>query len=134
MSTWGMPQVAAALPDATAAPTVEASAEQSTGPQDGTQGSADAGADKPKNPQEHGWAVKKEYDYTSFMKTSKELADEAAAQGSGDNGVEVGGWASNAAIYEWNEDFGDVGPAYPDLEKQLFGSETHVRAGIEFEK
>lgn len=114
-----MPDVAAALPHVSAAPTVKAGVEQSTAPQDEAQASAEAGTAKPKNPQEHGWAVKKEYDYSTFMKTSKELAevDAAAAQESGDGGVEVGGWASNAAVYEWNDEFGDVGPQHAELEK-----------------
>ena len=38
-----------------------------------------------------------------------------------------------AAVYEWNDEYGDVGPRFEELEKQLFGAENHVRAGINFE-
>jgi ATP-dependent RNA helicase DDX3X len=37
-----------------------------------------------------------------------------------------------AAIYEWNDEYGDVGPRFEELEKQLFGSENHVKTGINF--
>jgi ATP-dependent RNA helicase DDX3X len=47
-------------------------------------------------------------------------------------GLQDGDWLSNAAVYEWNEDYGEVGPAFPELEKQLFGSDLHVNAGINF--
>lgn len=92
---------------------------------------AETGAVPAKNPQEHGWVAKTDYDYTTYMKSTKELAE---AQASAEQGVDVGAWASNAAIYEWDDDFGDVGPRHPELEKQLFGSENHVRIGIKFDK
>lgn len=38
-----------------------------------------------------------------------------------------------AAVYEWNDEYGDVGPRFEELEKQLFGAKNHVRAGINFE-
>jgi ATP-dependent RNA helicase DDX3X len=101
-----------------------------------------------KTPQEHGWVAKQAYDYAVYSKSNKELAADrtGVVQGEGEGGQEpeadvgvggVGGlrlgeWASNAQIYEWNDDFGDVGPKFPELEKQLFGSENHVKAGIKF--
>lgn len=121
MAGWGMPEVAAALTEAApvAAPASLPTAEV---------------AATIKDPQQHGWVAKSEYDYSTYMKSGKELVAEAAAQEGVEAGVEVGGWASNAAIYEWNEEYGDVGPNHPELEKQLFGSENHVRVGIKFEK
>lgn len=41
--------------------------------------------------------------------------------------------ALQAAVYEWNDEFGDVGPRFEELENQLFGAENHVRAGVNFE-
>lgn len=82
-----------------------------------------------KNPQEAGWVKKEAYNYEAYNKSAKELIDENAANGVGDRE-----WASNAAKYEWNDDFGDVGPPFPELEQQLFGSEHHVKAGIDFSK
>ncbi|KAJ5124158.1 DEAD/DEAH box RNA helicase [Penicillium bovifimosum] len=38
-------------------------------------------------------------------------------------------WASVATRYEWNDDYGEIGPAVPELEKQLFGSDHVGRAG-----
>jgi len=43
--------------------------------------------------------------------------------------AEVPVWASNAVKYEWNDEYGDVGPAHPVLEKQLFKDRFIARAG-----
>lgn len=104
------------------------------------------------NPQEHGWVKKSSYDYTTYNKTTKELADERAAAPATDadatlegqeatsslsavGGLANGDWASNGAKYEWNEEYGDVGPRFADLEQQLFGKKNnHVRTGIKFDK
>ncbi|KAL4975182.1 P-loop containing nucleoside triphosphate hydrolase protein [Aspergillus desertorum] len=45
----------------------------------------------------------------------------------------VPGWAANAAKYEWNEEYGDVGPENPHLEDQLFRSEFINRTGLKIE-
>jgi hypothetical protein len=66
MSGWGMPEVAAALPEVAAA--AESSVLQSSEP-----------AETAKNPQEHGWVQKTGYDYNTYNKSTKELADAAAA-------------------------------------------------------
>lgn len=41
-----------------------------------------------------------------------------------------------AKVYQWDEDFGDVGPKIPDLELELFGDPQtrHERAGLDFSK
>jgi hypothetical protein len=36
-------------------------------------------------------------------------------------------------VYEWKEEYGDIGPRFEALEKELFGSEFHVRTGIKFD-
>jgi ATP-dependent RNA helicase DDX3X len=125
-------------------------------------GDAEAEAPRPsytpagitKTPGEHGWADKKDaaYDYATFSKSNRDLADAAAAREEAEGqasaeaeipvaepvgavgGLLPGQWSSNAAVYEWNEEYGDVGPAFADLEKQLFGSEFHVRQGIQFDQ
>ena len=38
-------------------------------------------------------------------------------------------WLSDAVRYEWSDDYGEVGPANPDLEQNLFYSEKLVKAG-----
>jgi ATP-dependent RNA helicase DDX3X len=114
-----------------------------------------------RTPQEHGWVEKQNYNYAEYNKSNKEISNQLAASrqtaAGGDNdhvvlgesaselpdshvdagavgGLQPGDWSSNAAVYEWQEEFGDVGPSFPALEKQLFGSEFHVRAGIDFDK
>ena len=117
MSGWGMPEVAEALPDVN----VHGATAVATVPETATAES--------KNPQEHGANA---IDYSVYVKSNN--PELAVAMGDGPLGVESGAWASNSAIYEWNDDFGDVGPEYPDLEKQLFGGEFRMRTGIEFKK
>jgi hypothetical protein len=38
-------------------------------------------------------------------------------------------WLSDAAIYAWDDDFGEIGEPNPELEKMLFDDETLQRAG-----
>ncbi|KAG9231263.1 putative ATP-dependent RNA helicase ded1 [Amylocarpus encephaloides] len=105
-----------------------------------------------KTPQEHGWVAKTGYNYTEYNKSNKQISEdielangennEAAATAAAGlietagavGGLKLGDWSGNAAVYEWSEEYGDIGPVFPALEKQLFGSEFHVKAGIEFEK
>jgi ATP-dependent RNA helicase DDX3X len=42
-------------------------------------------------------------------------------------------WLANAAIYEWNDDFGDVAPPNPELEKILYQDEYRVMVGKKIE-
>jgi ATP-dependent RNA helicase DDX3X len=86
-------------------------------------------AKESRNPQALGWAAKSAYDYDAYNKTTQQLRNEDEARGGNERS-----WASNAVRYEWNDEFGEIGPPLPELEKQLFGSEFHVRHGIEFEK
>lgn len=95
-----------------------------------------------KTPQEAGWTTKTHHDYELYGKSTKELSEMQAAQhetaASGQildpvGGLNEGGWASSAAVYVWDDEYGDVGPEFPELEKQLFGGD-HVRSGIAFEK
>jgi ATP-dependent RNA helicase DDX3X len=65
MSGWGMPEVAAALPEV--APAAESTDIQSS-----------ELAETAKNPQEHGWVQKTGYDYNTYNKSTKELAEAAA--------------------------------------------------------
>lgn len=38
-------------------------------------------------------------------------------------------WLSDAAVYQWDDEFGDVGEPNPELEKVLFDDEHLQRAG-----
>ena len=81
----------------------------------------------------HGWAKPVSYDYDAF--TAKVGAPQAGEgeEGVGDSHdiVISGGmlWASSARKYEWNEEYGDVGPEIPELEKELFAPEFRVKPG-----
>lgn len=70
-----------------------------------------------------GWAVKSPYDYRTYNTANGEN------QQASEQNDEAIGWASNANRYEWDEDFGDVGPPNPVLEAQLFGGDNVSRAG-----
>lgn len=133
MAPWGTTDMADALPEvAEAENPVETTEQLPT-----------------KTPQEHGWVQKQGYDYAQYNKTNKEIAEglatgeengeepvqtaeeETAAVG----GLRPGEWASNAAVYEFpHGEEGDVGPRFEMLEKQLFGSDLHVKSGIDFKK
>jgi hypothetical protein len=101
---------------------------------------APAGALPSMTPQEHGWGPKVEYRYEAYNKSSKDhqatlfTDGDEATEDIGVGGIARGDWASNAQVYEWDQDYGDVGPEHPELEKQLFGGENHVRSGVSFEK
>ncbi|EFY97090.1 DEAD-like helicases superfamily protein [Metarhizium robertsii] len=60
--------------------------------------------------------------------------DYSALNGDGSQAVEH--FDGSAPIYQWNDDFGDVGPKFEALELELFGDpETrHDRAGLDFSK
>ncbi len=126
MSTWVVDDMAAALPETN------------------TDAAPAASAPTQKNPQEHGWVAPTAYDYATYTKSSKELAEaqasfaNQASEGESEDinavgGLRQGDWANNAAVYEWSDEYGDVGPRHPELEKQLFGSVFHVRSGVQFE-
>lgn len=42
---------------------------------------------------------------------------------------EQGHYLAHSAVYEWADDYGDVGPEVPALEEQLFGGDFRVRQG-----
>ncbi|KAG5923370.1 hypothetical protein E4U42_004975 [Claviceps africana] len=65
------------------------------------------------------WVEREKTDYTAL--TVGEIPDQFDGQ---------------AKIYQWDEDYGDVGPAFPELELELFGDPKtrHERAGLDFSK
>jgi ATP-dependent RNA helicase DDX3X len=41
-------------------------------------------------------------------------------------------WLSDAAVYQWDDDFGEVGESQPELEKMLFADDNIQRRGGSF--
>lgn len=91
---------------------------------------------------EHGWAEPTGYDYSRYQQQRQgarpggDKAVEGDIQvGESASGIPVSpSWESGAVRYEWSDEFGEVGPAVPELEKILFGDEDHVRAGPNFDE
>lgn len=67
---------------------------------------------------EKGWAAPEQYDYARY---------------SAPNAIEHPEWASNAAKYEWKDEYGDVGPADPELEEMLFRNDLINRPGLKLD-
>ena len=95
-----------------------------------------------------GWVAPEDYNYEKYIHTTQEKPTEPTEFGTtvenvenGENGENGAGpedsapqWAANAAKYEWNDEYGDVGPKNPHLEEQLFRSEFINRTGLKIGK
>lgn len=80
---------------------------------------------------ERGWVAPEALDYDKYKFAPAEKLAE------GDESLQeepVPEWAANAAKYEWNDEYGDVGPKNPRLEEQLFRSEFINRTGLKIGK
>ena len=77
-----------------------------------------------KRARDGGWAPPTEFNYSAYNASTKE---ERAAVGEP-------AWASNATKYEWNDEYGDIGPPHPELEKMLFSNENQMKKGPNFDK
>src|SRR5271163_4384012 len=79
---------------------------------------------------EKGWVAPQAYDYETYNAPMGSSAAMAAATEAGQGPL----WGHNAVKYEWREEYGEVGPAIPELEDQLFRSEFLVRKGLKFDQ
>lgn len=77
---------------------------------------------------EQGWAQPEKYNYAAYNASTREELEAM------ESAFELSDWASNAAKYEWKDEFGDVGPPHPELEHQLFKEGTGTHSGILFSK
>ena len=77
---------------------------------------------------EQGWAEPEKYNYSAYNTASREEREAVEAE------LGLSDWASNAAKYEWKDEFGDIGPPHPELERQLFHEGTGTHSGILFQK
>ncbi|KEY68700.1 hypothetical protein S7711_00574 [Stachybotrys chartarum IBT 7711] len=73
--------------------------------------------------------------FAGWTEAHPEVAPEPFAVGQGFP-PDTDKWDGGARIYQWNDEFGDVGPKFPDLEVELFGDPAtrHDRAGLDFSK
>ncbi|KAK3071842.1 hypothetical protein LTR53_007904 [Teratosphaeriaceae sp. CCFEE 6253] len=65
----------------------------------------------------HGWGKSTPFDYEEFKRT----------------GGDSGKWGGQAAVYEWKDEYGDVGPEILELERELFGSEFKMKKGEHYD-
>ena len=91
--------------------------------------STNVDAEAVKRVQDAQWAKPSKYDYDTYNANPR---DQPMAPGEVEEGVPT--WAANATKYEWSDEFGDVGPEHPALEKLLFGDEHTMKKGGEFRK
>ena len=75
---------------------------------------------------EKGWAEPQGFDYMMYNAEGKARQEAEEAQGLD--------WQHSQPKYEWQEDYGEVGPAVPELEQILFRSEFLNRRGIKFDE
>ena len=86
------------------------------------------------------WMKPEKYDYKIFnasIREEREAAERGVAEREGggvDTTQDTPVWATNAVKYEWNDEYGDIGPAHPELEKQLFRNEHITRQGDKIHK
>lgn len=78
---------------------------------------ANGGAAGSGDQEEKQWTEKTAFDYEAMTKAPDDQQ-----------------WDGNARVYEWNEEYGDVGPEAPELEIDLFGplAERKERTGLDF--
>lgn len=75
---------------------------------------------------EKGWVAPQGYNYDAYNASTTEEREAVGAASLL--------WASSAEKYEWSEEYGDIGPPHPDLEKVLFKNDYLNRAGVKFDQ
>ena len=81
---------------------------------------------------EANWGVRQEYDYAKYTEGPRDRT----APGSDGDALHGNAptWAANAAKYEWDDEYGDVGPEHDELKQMLFGDEHKMEQGQELSK
>ena len=81
---------------------------------------------------EANWGARQEYDYAKYTAGPH---DKTALASEPDQTLgSAPTWAANAAKYEWDDEYGDVGPEHEELKEMLFGDEHKMEQGQEFSK
>ncbi len=74
---------------------------------------------------EKGWVEPQKYDYSIYNKQEADAGTDTVQSRQHE-------WASSAGKYEWNDEYGDVGPRVPELEHQLFNDDLRMKRGENF--
>lgn len=79
---------------------------------------------------EANWSIPQGFDYEKYNAGPRDKT--APAPETVEPEGEASSWAANAAKYEWNDEYGDIGPEHELLQKMLFGDEHQVQQGEKF--
>ena len=82
--------------------------------------------------QELGWAKPTKYDYEAYNNRDTSAPGGVGGFDSTSHQAQTSDlvtWGANAAKYEWNDTYGDVGPKVPELEEILFNDNFTNRKG-----
>lgn len=66
-----------------------------------------------KRARDQGWTETTAFDYDSYQRQGGDNRD----------------WFGAGAVYEWSDEYGEVAPRFEELEKILFGRDTHIEEG-----
>ena len=93
------------------------------------------GGDELKRLQDAQWVKPQKFDYDTYNADPKAQRSAAPAEG-GEAAEEqnVPTWAASATKYEWNDEYGEVGPEHKELKEMLFGKELRNERGQYFSK
>lgn len=81
---------------------------------------------------EANWSAPQGFDYAKYNAGPRDKT--APAPESGQPEEESSSWAANAAKYEWQDEYGDVGPEHKELRDILFGHPDKMQQGEELSK
>ena len=79
---------------------------------------------------EANWGVQEGFNYAKYNAGPRDKT--APASESDQPQGNASSWFANAVKYEWNDDYGDIGPQHEALEKMLFGDPDKVEQGKKF--
>ena len=84
-------------------------------------GADDNKVDAAEKARAHGFVERVPYDYSIYTSGRND------AEGGATSAAPA--WLADAAVYEWLDEYGEVGPPIPELEMDLFGSDYRMQSG-----
>jgi len=86
--------------------------------------------DMPKvKPSERGWDKPEPLDYEALQAKPEAFKIAEDGEQSATKAFGTSEWASSAQKYEWKEEYGDVAPEFPELEKHLYTGDLMTKMG-----